>query len=275
MARKKLYKSNSSTRPTLEPAQAAQLLRAHRDKGHQLLNNRPISSSSNQAWETVIHDLLIRAFGSESPNIERVMSVGRYEFAFGGGNEISWENARANNMKTRLDILDGLIDLLDSIKPYQPSSIQSEIGNKVFLVHGHDDAILQETARLLERFDLEVIILREQPNSGRTIIEKFVDYSNVAFAVVLLTDDDRGGIKSLSFDNQKFRPRQNVVLELGFFLGKLGRNRVCALYKEDVEIPSDYQGVLYLPIDAMGAWRLSLARELKAAGIDIDLNKAV
>jgi predicted nucleotide-binding protein len=212
------------------------------------------------------------------------MNVGRFDFAFGGGNETTWEHARAKKMKTRLEILDGLVDLLDSQVELaatgsanfaQSPSNADRIGNTVFLVHGHDDAVIHDTARLLERFDLNVIILRELPYSGRTIIEKFVDYSNVGFAVVLLTGDDRGGVKSIAFDAQKLRARQNVILELGFFLGKLGRSRVCALHQEDVEIPSDYDGVLFLPLDRAGAWRLALARELKAGGLDIDLNKAI
>ena len=212
------------------------------------------------------------------------MGVGRYDFAFGAGDETEWENARAKNMQTRLEILDSLVELLESqanlaetgsVK--RPTSVANtdRVGNTVFLVHGHDEAIIHETARLLERFGLDLIILREQPNSGRTIIEKFVDYSDVGFAVVLLTGDDRGGVKSLASGEHKLRARQNVILELGFFLGKLGRSRVCALYEEGVEIPSDYGGVLFLPLDRAGAWRLALARELKAAGLDIDMNKAV
>lgn len=284
MARKKSSNNTPSTPPTLDLKQASQLLRAQCEKGRHLMNSRPIFSSSEQAWETVTHDLLIRAFGSASPNIERVMGVGRYNFAFGGGNETAWEKARAKNMKTRLEILDGLIELLDSqvslastgsVNSPSSASIPSQIGNTVFLVHGHDEAIIHETARLLERLDLKVFILREQPNSGRTIIEKFVDYSDVGFAVVLLTGDDRGAVKSLGFDEQKLRARQNVILELGYFLGKLGRQRVCALYQEGIEIPSDYNGILFLSLDRAGAWRLSLARELKAAGLDIDMNKAL
>lgn len=284
MARKRTSSDTSSTPPTLTLKQASQLLRAHCEKGRQLLKSRPIFSSSEQSWEAVAHDLLIRAFGSASPNIERVMGVGRYDFAFGGGNETEWEKARAENMKTRIEILDGLIDLLDSqinlatmgsVNSASPSYSPGPIGNTVFLVHGHDEAVIHETARLLERLDLKVVILREQPNSGRTIIEKFVDYSNVGFAVVLLTGDDRGGVKTLGFDEQKLRARQNVILELGYFLGKLGRHRVCTLYQEDIEIPSDYHGVLFLPLDRPGAWRLALARELKAAGLDIDMNKAL
>ena len=284
MAQKRAPSSRAGTPATLAPDQAAQLLRTQCEKGRQLLNSRPITSASEQAWETVTHDLLIRAFGDTSPNIDRVMGVGRYDFTFGGGNETEWERSRVKNMETRLEIIDGLIDLLDSqanlaatgsVSSAEPSSAQSEVGNRVFLVHGHDEAILHETARILERFDLDVTILREQPNSGRTIVEKFVDYSDVAFAVVLLTGDDRGGVKSLPFDEQKLRSRQNVILELGFFLGKLGRSRVCALYQEDVEIPSDYDGVLFVPLDGGGAWHIALARELKAAGLDIDMNRAV
>lgn len=284
MARKKTAASPPTAPPTLETAQAAQLLRAHCEKGRQILKSRPISSSTEQAWEAVAHDLLIRAFGNTSPNVDRVMGVGRYDFPLGDGNETEWENARAENLTTRLEILDGLVDLLESqarlaatgsVNLTSPSSDRDQVGNTVFLVHGHDEAVIHETARLLERLGLDLTILREQPNSGRTIIEKFVDYSDVGFAVVLITGDDRGGAKSVAFEEQKLRARQNVILELGFFLGKLGRSRVCALYQEDVEIPSDYNGVLFLPLDRAGAWRLSLARELKAAGLDIDMNKAV
>jgi predicted nucleotide-binding protein len=148
-------------------------------------------------------------------------------------------------------------------------------GHRIFLVHGHDEAVIQTVARFLERLDQEVIILREQPNSGRTIIEKFEDYADVGFAVVILTGDDRGGTKDAKADDQKPRARQNVILELGYFLGRLGRDRVCVLYQEGVEIPSDYSGVLYTPLDKAGAWRLDLAKELKAAGLSVDMNKAL
>lgn len=130
-------------------------------------------------------------------------------------------------------------------------------------------------ARFLERLEQDVIILREQPNQGRTIIEKFEDYSDVGFAVVLLTPDDRGGPASAGFDEQHYRARQNVILELGYFLGRSGRSRVCALYREGVEIPSDYSGILYVKLDADGGWRLRLAKELNATGLPVDMNKAL
>jgi len=146
---------------------------------------------------------------------------------------------------------------------------------KVFVVHGHNEAVKESVARFLEKLQLEPVILHEQPNQGRTVIEKFVDYSDASFAVILLTPDDRGAASDQPFDAQKLRPRQNVVLELGFFLGKLGRSRVCTLYATGVELPSDYEGVVYLPLDDAGAWKMLLASEIKAAGIPFDMNDAV
>jgi predicted nucleotide-binding protein len=145
---------------------------------------------------------------------------------------------------------------------------------KVFLVHGHDEAAREKVARFLEQLKLQCIILHEQPNKGRTIIEKFVDHADVAFAVVLLTPDDKGGSCRARWEEQKLRPRQNVLLELGFFLGKLGRAHVCALYVDGVEIPSDYSGVLFIPLDPQNGWRLQLLQELKAAGMKVDANYA-
>ena len=146
-------------------------------------------------------------------------------------------------------------------------------GNKVFVVHGHDEEILFKTKDLLKKLLLEPIILRELPDEGRTIIEKLVEYSAQAgFAVVLLTPDDIGGSKSDSYENLKLRARQNVILELGLFLGCLGRKHVCILYQKEVEIPSDYQGVLFVEVDKHDAWQTKLAREIKNAGLDVDLN---
>lgn len=144
--------------------------------------------------------------------------------------------------------------------------------HEVFIVHGHDDATKETVARFIEKLGLRAVVLHEQPNSGKTIIEKFEAHSNVSFAVVLLTPDDIGA-SSADSENLRPRARQNVILELGFFLGKIGRDKVCVLYKEGVEIPSDYQGVLYTVYDSRGAWRPKLADELKHAGFAVDLNK--
>jgi len=143
---------------------------------------------------------------------------------------------------------------------------------KVFVVHGRDEAAREAMARFLEKIDLEAIILSEQPDRGLTIIEKFESYaSQVSFAVVLLTPDDLGGLASTSADAA--RARQNVIFELGYFVGKLGRGRACLLRKGELEIPSDLHGVIYTDMDAGGGWKMKLVQELKAAALDFDANK--
>jgi predicted nucleotide-binding protein len=143
---------------------------------------------------------------------------------------------------------------------------------KVFVVHGHDVTAKLHVARFLEKLALNPIILHEQTNQGRTIIEKFEANASVSFAVVLLTPDDFG-YPSGKPELGKPRARQNVIMELGFFLGHLGRGSVAVLYKEGVEIPSDYQGVAYILMDEGGGWNFRLAGELKAAGLEVDLNR--
>jgi len=143
---------------------------------------------------------------------------------------------------------------------------------KVFIVHGHDEAAKLSVDSFIKKLNLKPVILHEKPNEGRTIIEKFEKHSNVGFAVVLMTPDDIGASAD-DEKNLKHRARQNVILELGFFLGKLDRKHVCALYKEGVEMPSDYDGVLFIPMDENDGWKLSLAREIRAAGIKVDMNK--
>lgn len=149
-----------------------------------------------------------------------------------------------------------------------------ETGNKrVFLVHGHNEAAREKVARFLERVGLQPVILHEQPNKGRTIIEKFEAYSDASFAVVLLTGDDVGKARETASESLTPRARQNVILELGYFLGKLGRDRVCPLCEDGLETPSDYDGVVYVPLDEHGAWQMRLASELREAQLPLDLDR--
>lgn len=149
------------------------------------------------------------------------------------------------------------------------------IGSKrIFIVHGREDGTKESVARFITKLGLEPIILHEQANQGRTIIEKFEAHSVVDYALVLFTPDDFGHPANEP-EKGRHRARQNVILELGFFLGALGRGRVCVLHTGDIEIPSDYDGVLYVPLDERGAWRLAIAREMKIAGVELDLNDAI
>lgn len=146
---------------------------------------------------------------------------------------------------------------------------------KIFIVHGHDEAMRESVARAITRLNLEPIILHEKPSKGRTIIEKFSDYGDVGFAVVLLSPDDVGRHNNGSPDALNPRARQNVIFELGYFLGRLGRERVLALYKQEpnFELPSDYSGVLFVPYDNSGRWQFDLVKELKSVGYAVDANK--
>ena len=148
-----------------------------------------------------------------------------------------------------------------------------QVHTTVFIVHGRNEPIREKVARLVTSLNYKPVILHEQPSKGRTIIEKFEVNSDVAYAVVLLTGDDKGGVATDDPVSYRLRARQNVILELGFFLGRLGREKVCALYEDGVEIPSDYQGVVFVQLDDNDAWKLALAKEMKAAGLRIDMNK--
>lgn len=157
----------------------------------------------------------------------------------------------------------------------QDSTERNVMSNKVFIVHGHDDTAKLEMARTLEKAGFEAIILHEQPNAGRTIIEKFENYVDVSFAVILYTECDVGRDKEKPVNFEQYRARQNVVFEHGFFIGRLGRDHVCALVKGEVETPGDLSGVVYVPMDKAGAWKLDLAKNMKAVGLPVDMNKFI
>jgi len=144
--------------------------------------------------------------------------------------------------------------------------------NKVFIIHGHDETAKQTVARFIEHLGLTPVILHEQTNKSRTLIEKVLDHSeNVNFAIALLTSDDIGySKKSRKKEN---RARQNVIFELGLFIGTLGRQKVIALRGKEVKPPSDYDGVVYITFDDTDGWKIKLANELKEVFKFIDLNK--
>jgi predicted nucleotide-binding protein len=177
---------------------------------------------------------------------------------------------RLKSIRERLE----LFDIAATSESSAPAKAEREgPRSRVFIVHGHDEAAKETVARFLEKLDLQAVILHEQASRGRTVIEKLEGYSDVDFAVVLLTPDDLGAAKD-EIAKPKPRARQNVVLELGYFIGLLGREQVCALHKGGLELPSDFGGVVYVSMDD-GGWRLLLARELLAAGFRIDMNRAV
>lgn len=271
-------KAEPAGQPQVSPTEGRRLVEESITRGDKLLGNRPVGKNEYASWQLFTMNCLERAFGANSSSLNDVMSVSQMEGLFYDRPEQYQEQERAEYLTSQLARLRGLVDLLSIGSNETSADVPSNSagGKKVFVVHGHNERVLQECARFLEKLDQEVVILREQSNAGRTIIEKFEQQAQEAgFAVVLLTADDRGGPAAANDDRMHPRARQNVIFELGYFIARLGRARVCALYEPGVELPSDYSGVLYEELDPRGTWKLHLARELRAAGIDVDLNRVL
>jgi predicted nucleotide-binding protein len=136
---------------------------------------------------------------------------------------------------------------------------------RVFVVHGRNEGLRDRVALRLERLDFDTVILEDKPSEGlRTLREKIEKYADVGFAVVITSPDDYGrGPDDNDWPSEPDRARQNVLFELGYFAGRLGRDRVVLLHDERVAFPSDLGGVAYVGLDAGGAWKLKLAKERK------------
>jgi len=148
------------------------------------------------------------------------------------------------------------------------ASLGMVVGRRwVHIIHGKDEAMKQTVAKTLEVLRLEPVILHEQPNQGRNLLGEFSEYSDVVFAVVLLSPDDA------SAPAPKASP--NVVLELGFFLGKLGPKRVLPIYREtkNFDLPPNIAGADYVKFDVEGTWKFKLAKALQDSGFAVELKK--
>lgn len=174
------------------------------------------------------------------------------------------------------DITDEILEEAQNSLNTAISELKKEIpiysNHKVFIVHGRDTLLRTQVENVLRALGLEPIILQEQANIGKTIIEKIEECTDVGFGIVLYTPCDEGRLKSEDGE-LKPRARQNVVLEHGYLMAKLGRERVCCLVSKNVEFPSDIQGIGYIPANDIDQWKYKIAKELKAAGFDIDMNK--
>ncbi|CEG26350.1 TIR domain-containing protein [Bacillus sp. B-jedd] len=290
MAQKKQPVKEVKLPPKLETTTEEAILKLQDriEKGKKLLrlniNNEQIleeAEREKRKWSEYNLELLNRLFDNSSIADEYSQAGSHIGFIYGDYSFQDVVNDYREYVEVKLTKLESIFDRLDII-PEKNRIVRTVTSNRiegkiqtsdVFIVHGHDEGSKETVARLLSKFDLNPIILHEQPNGGKTIIEKFEEYSgSVNFAVILMTPDDIG-YPNGKVDSAKPRARQNVIFELGYFIGKLSRKNVCALYREGVEIPSDYQGVLFIPMDSTGAWRYQLAKELKNVGYDIDMNE--
>ena len=226
-------------------------------------------------WSRYNLDLLARLF--DNPDI-----VGYINFYHQFCTE-PYYAAYQSDMGESISSLEGIRDQLElfdehsDISRRTPNNKVSDnpvcnLGDDVFIVHGHDEVARLAMVNFVKTFDLNPIILDEKANEGHTIIEKFEAHAREAgYAIILLTPDDVGARKD-DKEQTKPRARQNVILELGYFMGKLGRERVCVLHKEEVELPSDIYGIVYVPMDSSDGWQLKLAKEMNHAGLPIDPN---
>ena len=240
----------------------------------------PLRNSSPEftKWKRNTRIAIINTFGQDTHHLQEFDHISFSPFLLEAE---FFQRAHESGLTKATAILESMLEEIedywqdDDPKPYvNERASANELATKmrVFVIHGRDDGSKDMVARFLENLALETVILQEQPNQGRTIIEKFEQYTDVGFAVVLCTPDDVGALATEQ-DSLKPRPRQNVVLEWGFFLGRIGRERVCALVKGKVEIPSDYAGVVFIDLDESGGWKIHLARELSKAGLPVDVNR--
>lgn len=268
--------------------EAADRINDRINKGREFLNSAIQTSDQLAAiereyakWSDFNKELLKRLFTNDSLSQEYIRATGPLNIGFGRITAL-WEEVRnfkekVNQKIHKLESINERLELIpcsQDVLTTKPREVRQTAANKVFIVHGHDEGARETTARFIEKLNLTPVILHEQANGGRTVFEKLEHHSDVDFAVVLLTPDDIGG-SAAEKDKVNPRARQNVILELGYFVGKLGRDHVCALHKGPIELPSDIVGVVYVEMDKAGAWRLLLARELRGAEFDVDLNLAI
>ena len=250
------------------------------DEGRLLASRDEIPNNLFAKWHQISGQYVAKIFDKDQKRLATFAQSHRGIVALENDGNDSGAKAtsqRAKGMLSKnieaLETLKGILEAVITPRDLPGTLNRNSIpANKtVFLVHGHDRNTLLEVDRFLRQLELVPVILNEKSNSGDTIIEKFERYSDVRFAVVLLTGDDHGGPISDGFEKLKSRARQNVILELGYFIARLGRKNVCPICQNGVEIPSDISGVVYVGLD--NSWRTELARELLAASFPVDINR--
>ena len=258
------------------------------------LTDQTIESGEFKAWQHYTRTSIRNIFGGNSDNLKRFNQISYFPRTpqakvIGGIRYL--DPSPISDYRKREVFTEGLEEakwmlnsMIKEIDNYwadnQDENNQSNVmsgksidSDRVFVVHGRDEGAKHSIARFVEQLGLEPVILEEQPSRGRTVISKFQEESeNIGFAIILLTPDDEGRQQGT---NQELRPRarQNVVFELGYFFAALGQGRVCAMLKDEVEMPSDVHGVVYIHMDGTDSWKIKLARELSSAGFNIDANR--
>ncbi len=226
-----------------------------------------------ETWQTKVERLLKKVYGESSEErINFLHTVFSPIVYTSYTTDVDYIEACADGLKSTKSVLSVYLEeMADNSEEHSvPANIEEKASDfsKVFIVHGHDDALKEAVARLVERQNIKAIILNEQANGSRALIEKLEGYSDVGGAICLFTPDDEGKEKGAL--ELSARARQNVVFEAGYFMGKLGRNKTIILSNGDVELPSDMQGIVYTNNEE---WRYKTLKELKAMGYAIDFEQ--
>jgi predicted nucleotide-binding protein len=161
--------------------------------------------------------------------------------------------------------------------PIQQAKSGSDIRRRVFVVCGTDGEMKQAVTNALTKLWLVPVVMCEEPSQGKKIVERFQDYADVGFAVVLLSPDDSVYVKDQPPTKRKFRPRQEVVFNLGFLLGKLGGSNVIVFQREcqNFESPTDFEGMKVTAFDDRDSWKLALIRELTNCGYTVHADRVL
>lgn len=231
-------------------------------------------------WDDFNTELLKRIFSTEEFSKEYdywgggIMAIGPTSL----GEDIADLHKDIERKIQRLDSIVERLELIPvthSAEPLAPPIASADAkakSLKVFVVHGHDDTAKTNLEVFLREIGLEPIVLHRQADEGLTIIEKFEKHADVGYAFILLTPDEIAYIRSDDAKpdaerNKEFRARPNVIFEFGYFVGKLGRSKVCCLYTGNVTLPSDLSGIIYKKYESsIEEVAYSILKDLKASG---------
>lgn len=237
------------------------------NENDELKNKKSSSDSDFKAWKTDVQLCLSGLYGEKSIQLKNFNSRPFSPMVIVGNTD--WHEPYVRDLETTKKEFERYIGDFEDESENASAKKKRFANNKVFVVHGHDGELKEKVARRLEQLGIEAIILSEQANRGKTIIEKLEAYSDVHVAIALFTQDDLGSAKDEK-ENEKYRARQNVVFEAGYFMGYLGRENTIIIVDENIEIPGDLAGMVYTTKDN---WEFEMLKELNAAGMKIDMNK--
>lgn len=225
-------------------------------------------------WKTRVKNIVDKSMAPESPAVKMALTAIRISTSGNGFDE--FERAKSTLVKALENTRNALVeDIYGELKEEESENSNPTLSNKVFIVHGHDSEFKADVERFVHEIGLEPVVLHRQADAGNTVIEKFEENSDVGYAFILLTPDELAmTVDQIDIPDEnkvtEYRARPNVIFEFGYFIGKLGRSRVCCLHKGAVSVPSDLAGLIYKKVDgSVDSQAYAIIKELKKAGYNI------